>query len=359
VWIFNAKEYHLLHFLIFVEMLGAGILFTGMRVSSKLRPLAYAFAVSIPITLLIITEVHEVKTPWWPSSILLVAGLIWLYGWVAGGFSKLLREPLSMAVVSTLVLGIVSTPGILAAIGLMVLGYALGDLILLGLASVFFPTFIWLYYYSLNISLAFKSLILIGSGIVLLTVKWFLNKYKIDYKTPINLAMLASAREGLVKSRVFLEIAALILILVMTNGLILQKHSMLKSGETILLKLAPVDPRSLMQGDYMALRYELERLISAQNVTDPPREGRIVVTLDGQGIASFVRIHHGEPLGEGEHLLRYRHRGNFRLGPDAFFFQEGHAKDYESARYGELKVSPSGDSVLVGLRGEKLEYLGK
>jgi uncharacterized membrane-anchored protein len=358
-WIFDDKAYYLLHGLLFVEILGAGVLFINVRMPARLRPLAYALAVSIPMTLLLITEVKEVKTPWWPSSFLLVIGLILLYGWVAGGFSKLLHEPLSLVVVSTLVLGIVSTPGVLASIGLLVLGYALHDLILLGLAAVFFPTFIWFYYYDMNVSLAFKSLILIGSGIVLVIAKWFLNEYKIVYKTPIDLAMLTSAREGIVKSRVYLEIATLILILVVTNGLIFQKQLVLKSGRTMLLKLAPVDPRSLMQGDYMALRYELENQVSRQNIENLPPEGCIVVTLDDQGIATFVRVHKGEPLGEGEYLLRYRRRGNFRLGADAFFFQEGHAKDYELARYGELKVTSSGDSVLVGLRNEKLERLDR
>ncbi|MFX7329222.1 GDYXXLXY domain-containing protein, partial [Acinetobacter baumannii] len=34
-----------------------------------------------------------------------------------------------------------------------------------------------------------------------------------------------------------------------------QKEMLLKEGQLVLLPLAPVDPRSLMQGDYMALRY--------------------------------------------------------------------------------------------------------
>lgn len=31
------------------------------------------------------------------------------------------------------------------------------------------------------------------------------------------------------------------------------------NGEVVLLRLAPVDPRSLMQGDYMRLNYEIAR----------------------------------------------------------------------------------------------------
>ena len=46
----------------------------------------------------------------------------------------------------------------------------------------------------------------------------------------------------------------LILLLVYFNGSILSKEDLLKNGKLILLELAPVDPRSLMQGDYMSLR---------------------------------------------------------------------------------------------------------
>ena len=43
----------------------------------------------------------------------------------------------------------------------------------------------------------------------------------------------------------------LILLLVYFNGSIISKEDLLKNGKLILLELAPVDPRSLKQGDYM------------------------------------------------------------------------------------------------------------
>jgi uncharacterized membrane-anchored protein len=48
-----------------------------------------------------------------------------------------------------------------------------------------------------------------------------------------------------------------------------------------------------------------------------------------------------------------------RLGAESFFFQEGHAQLYNGARYGEVRVAPSGTSVLVGLRGQEREPLGE
>lgn len=86
----------------------------------------------------------------------------------------------------------------------------------------------------------------------------------------------------------------------------------------------------------------------------------MVVTLDDSSVATFKRFHSpATPLGAGEHLLRYRKSGNgIRLGAESFFFQEGNAKFYSGAKYGELRVAGSGDSVLVGLRGQELEPLG-
>ncbi len=142
------------------------------------------------------------------------------------------------------------------------------------------------------------------------------------------------------------------------NGLVAHKEHVLKSGRTMLLRLAPVDPRSLIQGDYMVLRYDVPRELTAEAKEKGLTGGRLVVTLDADDAVSFVRVHGGEPLAENEHLLRYRLRGRIRLGAESFFFQEGHAKHYNRARFGELKVAPSGESVLVGLRGKKLQHLG-
>lgn len=140
------------------------------------------------------------------------------------------------------------------------------------------------------------------------------------------------------------------------NGLVAHKESILRNGETMLLRLAPRDPRSLIQGDYMVLAYAIERIAPPEG---SGTGGRVVVAPDDDGVARYVRFHAGQALGEGERLLRYRRRqGGLRLGAESFFFQDGHAEHYQRARYGEVKVSRSGECVLVGLRGEAFERLG-
>ena len=54
-----------------------------------------------------------------------------------------------------------------------------------------------------------------------------------------------------------IAIGSLLIILALVNWSIAEKEKHLAEGKVVYLKLAPVDPRSLMQGDYMALRFRL------------------------------------------------------------------------------------------------------
>lgn len=156
-----------------------------------------------------------------------------------------------------------------------------------------------------------------------------------------------------------LVVGGLVLALAVPNALIVQKERLLAEGAPVLLELAPVDPRSLIQGDYMRLDYAITRRI-ADSQQRWPRSGQIVVALDENGVARFVRRHDGHTrLGPRERLLTYRRReGRVRIGTDAFHFQEGRASHYQRARYGEVRVAPSGTSVLVGLRDSAGKPMG-
>lgn len=158
--------------------------------------------------------------------------------------------------------------------------------------------------------------------------------------------------------RARVALAALILVLVVLNGLVVRREIVLRLGRSVLLPLAPVDPRSLMQGDYMTLRYSVAADLR-QALPDGAADGRCVLRLDEDGVGSFVRIDDGSPLDRDQVLLRFRVRKDqIRLGAESYFFQEGTASSYSRARFGELRVADSGDAVLVGLRGEDHTPLG-
>jgi len=148
-------------------------------------------------------------------------------------------------------------------------------------------------------------------------------------------------------------------VLVLANWSIIGKERVLADGEIMLLNLAPRDPRSLLQGDYMVLRYSLAQTIMGQLDAPFSAAGAAVVRLDENAVASFVRLDDTGQLAPDERLLQYRKRGeSLRIAGDAFFFEQGSDRVYASARYGELRVDTRGAAVLVGLRDNEFNRLG-
>ena len=145
----------------------------------------------------------------------------------------------------------------------------------------------------------------------------------------------------------------LVLLLIYFNYSVVKKEELLKNGQLVLLELAPVDPRSLMQGDYMTLRYEISDIPYNDNL---PKRGYCVVRIDTNGVAEKVRFQEDiVPLNNGEMLIKYNSSDwrNVNIGAESFFFQEGQAEKYEKAKYGGLKIDKNGNSLLVGLYDEQ------
>jgi len=139
----------------------------------------------------------------------------------------------------------------------------------------------------------------------------------------------------------------LAILLVYFNVSINKKENILKNGKLILLQLAPIDPRSLMQGDYMELRYQI-----AQKTDEKMgKRGYCVVLPDSNNVAKFVRCQPGrQPLNAGETLVEYTYtHWRLNIGAESYFFQEGQAKRYDSVAYGGIRVDDKGNSVLIGL----------
>lgn len=153
-----------------------------------------------------------------------------------------------------------------------------------------------------------------------------------------------------------------VLVLGCLNWLIIAKERILQTGRTVLCELVPVDPRSLMQGDYMVLRYKVAE-DAAPHVSENTFDGHIVMSLDENDVAVFERIDNGNSLADNEVRIRFRRRhnsfrrGSIRIGAESYFFEEGRGNDFSKAKYGELKVAPNGECILVGLRDVKREQL--
>ena len=159
--------------------------------------------------------------------------------------------------------------------------------------------------------------------------------------------------------RKLIIVVAGVLILLAVNVTIYQRESVLADGRVVLLELAPVDPRSLMQGDYMALNYKVATAAFPSRRVEAGKDGYLVVTLDERGIASFKHLADSTPLATNEILLRYRIRNDqVKFATNAFFFEEGSAERYQAARYGEFRVAADGEMLLTQLRNADLAVLG-
>jgi uncharacterized membrane-anchored protein len=154
-----------------------------------------------------------------------------------------------------------------------------------------------------------------------------------------------------------LILLGLVAALGVANYGIAARERTLREGEVVLLELRPTDPRSLMQGDYMALRFGL--VDELRNDKDLPGDGYAVVTRDAHQVAHLERVQDSaEPRAAGEVPIRYRVRGGaVRVASNAWFFEEGSAKRFDSAKYAELRVDDGGAALLTGLRDESFQPL--
>ncbi|MGL4581397.1 MAG: GDYXXLXY domain-containing protein, partial [Flavobacterium sp.] len=192
----------------------------------------------------------------------------------------------------------------------------------------------------------------------------------------------------MIKSKNIIILSVFILIGIFFVRAVLQKEKTIKEGQLVLLELAPVDPRSLIQGDYMILNYAISNQTRAfdQVIVDTPfndsisaseieenvlraqqdieeavekeelnKRGYVLLSLDKDNVGSMVMMMNeiGEKK-ENQIYIKYFNyqRWSFNIGAESFFFQEGEAEKYEQAKYGGLRVDEDGNSVLVGMYDE-------
>lgn len=227
-------------------------------------------------------------------------------------------------------------------------------------------------YYSLDLSLNQKALLLALTGLWLGLLALSLP----TIRKAVSRLKPTAAQKELVAYRQPLLMLGLVLCLGLANYDVWSKERVLRDGQAVVLELAPVDPRSLMQGDYMVLRYRLnEQLASA--LRDPAlwreRQQRslwVWLAPDAQGLAwhvaaiqsaasdervfwltpsnqeasSTAGVSSWHPRSElnlsGLVKIRLRQGAHgWTPGTNAWFFAEGQAERYANAHYGEFVVN--------------------
>ena len=144
-----------------------------------------------------------------------------------------------------------------------------------------------------------------------------------------------------------LVVFGFLLILLVVNLQIYRLETRRDTGTVVFLKLAPRDPRSLLQGDYMRLRYEIASGIAGDG-------GVVYLQPDEQKLAESVRTEDGP----GRVKLQYQRVDNrVTFGIDSFLFQEGRAADFNRARYAQIRVDDEGRPSLLRLLDEDLREI--
>ena len=155
-----------------------GFLFTHPKSPAHLRPVGFAAALVLSITffMLMLNTLHHQyiwwsrEYTWWllnTTMVLMAAALTWHLT----ARSESLRNMRSLLFICSAVLGIFGGTGLLLGVALMALGYARREreITVFGIATL--VTFLFFYYYNLQTDLMLKSLILGGSGGVLLLAR--------------------------------------------------------------------------------------------------------------------------------------------------------------------------------------------
>jgi uncharacterized membrane-anchored protein len=154
-----------------------------------------------------------------------------------------------------------------------------------------------------------------------------------------------------------------------------EREWVLRTGRTIWLRSAPIDPRDAMRGDYVRVNYELSRVprtlckgrlaSTKQGFEDVPRDTKAYALLstNEDGIAELVNLSSDLPAAglfmRGRTDRSWGDYLQVRYGIEAYFMEQGKAEQLEQATGRQavrvplemqVALSPGGLAVLKGYR---------
>jgi len=157
------------------------------------------------------------------------------------------------------------------------------------------------------------------------------------------------------------------------GGMIWERASLLRSGREIVLRVVPVDPRSLFRGDYVILNYNISRLELPPGLKSVHRGSTLYVTLQQTDDMSWevagVQANPPRRVKRDQIVLKGRVRyvsgatraatrmATVHYGIESFFVPEGEGKKLETL-IGDKKlaaviaVDSNGVAGIKGLMSE-------
>ena len=146
-------------------------------------------------------------------------------------------------------------------------------------------------------------------------------------------------------------------------GMILLRAIPLVTGETVLLRVIPVDPRDMFRGDYVILRYDFSRRGPGDLRFGPGASASHGETLfiwlapEGDGLHWRCDRVASESPPAGQKYIRAKAgpHGTIEAGIESFYVQEGTGHQYEEAigrrqLSAEISLTADGQATLRRLR---------
>lgn len=285
--------------------------------------------------------------------------------------SKHTEAVLILLALSLFALGFVGIPAILYLTALLLLVYWTDSRAFFGLLVFAFVVYLGGFYYQLSILLLYKGALLVSFAVIFAIVTLFLHA---RYKTPSQSAV---ENHSVFKAPIWLVGVFVIALLGAVNYKVQQFEDVLATGKPVVLKIAPVDPRSLMQGDYMVLNYailseiqqsqflsesneslesnesidagEANETIGIDESSPSGKKAYILVHLDKNHVATFCEEQSEIPT-DFKHCtpnvyLPIRYKGWLpELPSQDYFFAEGKGEHYAQAEYAEYRFK---DGILL------------
>jgi len=289
--------------------------------------------------------------------------------------SKHTEAVLILLVLTLFALGFVGIPVILYLTALLLLVYWTDSRAFFGLLVFAFVVYLSGFYYQLSIPLLYKGVLLVSFAVIFAIVTLFLHA---RYKAPSQSAV---ENHSVFKAPIWLVGVFVIALLGAVNYKVQQFEDVLATGKPVVLKIAPVDPRSLMQGDYMVLNYAIlsefqqsqvlletnESLESSEPIdavesneateitgidesSPSGNKAYILVHLDKNHVATFCEAQSEIPT-DFKHCtpnvyLPIRYNGSWlpKLPSQDYFFAEGKGEYYAQAEYAEYRFK---DGILL------------
>ena len=287
--------------------------------------------------------------------------------------SKHTEAVLILLVLTLFALGFVGIPVILYLTALLLLVYWTDSRAFFGLLVFAFVVYLGGFYYQLSIPLLYKGVLLVSFAVIFAIVTLFLHA---RYKAPSQSAV---ENHSVFKAPIWLVGVFVIALLGAVNYKVQQFEDVLATGKPVVLKIAPVDPRSLMQGDYMVLNYAIlsefqqSQVLSESNESLDSNEpidtvesnettgidessrpsgkkAYILVHLDKNHVATFCEEQSEIPT-DFKHCtpnvyLPIRYNGSWlpKLPSQDYFFAEGKGEYYAQAEYAEYRFK---DGILL------------